>query len=90
MSTPQVVRPTVWQENASRFAAQPKPQIDQERHAGVRDALEQIRLGRPGYALFKLARSVERQNRIAGGGTISLGVCPSCGRGCVHQDGGAR
>lgn len=84
-----VVRPSIWQQNAARFASTPEPQIDQERHSGVRAAVEQLRAGRPGYALFKLARSVERQNRIAGGGTVSLGVCPGCGGLCQHQAGGA-
>lgn len=82
-----VARPTVWQQNAGTFAAQPAAYIDQERHAGVREALALIVEGRRGYALFKLARSVERQNRIAGGGTIPLPVCPACGVGCQHRGG---
>ena len=81
---------TIWQDNASRFASTQPEYIDQERHAGVRDAIQALREGRPGYALFKLARSVERQNRIAGGGTVSLGVCPACGALCVHDGGDDR
>lgn len=53
--------------------------VDAERHAGIQEALALILAGRPGYAFFKLGRSVERQNRIAGNGSILLPGCP-CGR----------
>jgi hypothetical protein len=54
--------------------------VDAERRAGIQEALDLVRQGRPGYAFFKLARSVERQNRLAGNGTIAIAACP-CGRG---------
>lgn len=75
---------TIWQTNADTFASRPDAYIDQERRAGLTAAMDAIRAGRPGYALFKLARSVERQNRIAGGGTVHLPVCASCGLACIH------
>lgn len=79
---------TIWQDNAAAFAHTPESYIDQGRHDGVRKTLAAIKAGRPGYALFLLARSVERQNRIAGGGTVALGVCPACGARCTHQNEG--
>lgn len=75
---------TIWQTNAGAFSAKPASYIDQERRSGINAAMEAIREGRPGYALFKLARSVERQNRIAGGGTVHLPVGPACGLACDH------
>lgn len=80
---------TVWQQNAAAFSSKPATYVDQERHSGVRAAVAELRAGRPGYALFKVARSVERQNRIAGGGTVHLGVCPGCGGLCHHRTSGA-
>ena len=77
---------TVWQQNAAEFASRPGTYIDAERHNGVRKAMAAIVEGRPGYALFVLARSVERQNRIAGGGTVALPICPKCGRTGRHLD----
>lgn len=77
---------TIWQSNAATFASTPTSYIDAERHDAVRKTLAAIVEGRPGYALFLLARSVERQNRIAGGGTVALGVCPACGTRCTHLD----
>jgi hypothetical protein len=73
--------PTVWQENAAAFAATPETHIDQERRAGVRRAAELIAAGEPGRAQYVLARSVMRQNRIAGGGTVEIHpACPCPGR----------
>ena len=66
------------------FATRVETYLDQERHAGVRQAAALIREGRPGYALFKLARSVERQNRIAGGGTVAIAPLCACGGRCEH------
>ncbi|CAI9417210.1 hypothetical protein [Nocardioides sp. T2.26MG-1] len=83
---------TVWQANAAAFTSRPESYIDQERHDGVRKATAALREGRPGFALFLLARSVERQNRIAGGGTVQLPICPRCGRTGrrLEHDGGVR
>jgi hypothetical protein len=75
---------SVWQQNAARFASTPEPYIDQERRAGIAEAMELVRQGRPGYAAFKLARSVERQNRIAGNGSIAIPICAACGTVCAH------
>lgn len=77
---------TIWQANAASFASRPESYIDAERHDGVRKAMAAVLDGRPGYALFVLARSVERQNRIAGGGTMALPICPRCGRTGRHLD----
>lgn len=74
--------PTVWQANAAEFASTPESYLDAERHDAVRKAVAALREGRPGYALFVMARSLERQTRIAGLGTHEVGpVCP-CGRQC--------
>lgn len=75
---------SIWQQNASRFSSKQPAYIDQERRAGLTAAMEAIRDGRPGFALFKLARSVERQGRIAGLGTHPIPVCPVCGTTCTH------
>lgn len=83
MSTDQsnVVRPSIWQDNAATFASQQAPAIDQERHAGVREAMALILEGRPGKARYVLARSVMRQARIAGLGTHPINPeCPCGGR----------
>ncbi len=77
---------TIWQDNAAAFTSRPESYVDQERRAGLAAAMDALRDGRPGYALFKLARSVERQNRIAGGGTIQLPICAACGTTCIHLD----
>lgn len=67
--------------NAAKFASTAEPYIDQERHIAVREAVQLIRGGQSDTALRTLAQSVERQNRIAGGGAV---VLPICGRvlGC--------
>lgn len=75
---------TVWQENAARFASTPETHLDQERRAGIAEAMALVRQGRPGYAAFKLARSVERQNRISGNGSIAVPICAACGTVCAH------
>ena len=80
---------TIWQQNAADFASKPAPYIDQERHAGVREALEHILAGRPGRAQYALARSVQRQARIAGLGTPDLQVC-ACGGRCRDFERGLR
>lgn len=63
---------TVFQWNAAKFASTAEPCIDQERHVAVRDALQLIRSGDPVTALHSLARSVERQGRIAGCGSVDI------------------
>lgn len=80
---------TVWQDNAAAFATTPQSAIDQERHAAVREALDLILDGKPGRARYVLARSVMRQNRIAGGGTVTLHPRCPCGGRCPNGGGGA-
>lgn len=81
--------PTIWQANAAAFSSTPEAYIDAERHDATRKAVAALREGRPGYALFVMARSLlERQTRIAGLGTHEVGpVCP-CGRQCPTRVGG--
>lgn len=74
---------SIWQQNAAAFASSPETYIDQERRAGVREALELILEGEPGRAQFKLARSVQRQARIAGLGALEIPAC-ACGGSCTH------
>ncbi|WP_248582573.1 hypothetical protein [Nocardioides sp. InS609-2] len=84
---------TVWQENAARFASTPVSSIDMERRSAVRRAVELLaeRPSRRGYALFVLVRSVERQARIAGAGSIPIEPLCACGERCLHGRGsGAR
>lgn len=76
---------TVWQANATEFSSRPESYIDQERHVGVREALELILQGKPGRAQYVLARSVQRQVRIAGGGTVEIPLC-ACGGRCAHVE----
>lgn len=59
-------------------------QVDAERAAGIRAALELIRQGRPGLARYTMTRSVMRQNRIAGGGTIDIHPTCPCGGRCPN------
>jgi hypothetical protein len=75
---------TIWQQNAVAFATRPESAIDAERRVSRQRALKLIGEGRPGYALFVLARSVERQNRIAGGGTVPVEPLCACGGRCEH------
>lgn len=84
MTTGNVIKPTIWQQNAEAFASQQPAAIDQERHAAVRESLALIVAGRPGKARFVLARSVMRQNRIAGGGTIPIHPGCPCGGRCPN------
>ena len=56
-----VVRPTVWQENADMAASRDRvAQADLVLDVAVKNAIAQIRGGRPGYAHFQLARAQER------------------------------
>lgn len=65
--TAQIIRPTIWQENAARFASSDRvAQADLVLAVAVKAAVESIRAGRPGYALFQLARAQERAGRILG------------------------
>lgn len=61
------VRPTVWQENADQAATRDRvQQADLVLDVAVKNAIAQIRGGRPGYAHFQLARAQERASRILG------------------------
>jgi hypothetical protein len=71
---------SVWTDNAAAFASRQESYVDQERHASVRRALDLIRDGRRGYAVFVLTRSVERQARISGVGMADIPACPCGGR----------
>lgn len=67
MSTENVVRPTVWQENADLAATRDRvEQADLVLDVAVKDAIDQIRGGRPGWAHYRLARAQERAARILG------------------------
>jgi hypothetical protein len=67
MSTENVVRPTVWQQNADQHATR-----DRDRQANVvldvavKSAIASLRGGRPGYALFQLTTAGMRAERILG------------------------
>ena len=79
-------RPTSWQQNAASFATTPEQAIDAERHRGVRRALGYLTQEQPsrGRAFYELSRSVIRQARIAGLGTLDLQPACPCGGRC-HQ-----
>lgn len=65
--TAQIIRPTVWQENADQHATRDRvAAADLVLATAVKAAVESIRAGRPGYALFQLARAQERAGRILG------------------------
>jgi hypothetical protein len=74
-------RPTIWQDNADQFATRSAEYVDQERRSAVREVIALLVDQKPGLALFKLVRSVERQARISGVGMAEIPACP-CGRGC--------
>ena len=63
-----VLRPTVWQQNADMAATR-----DRDAAAALvvacarRDALDLILDGKPGQALYKLARAIDSAARILGG-----------------------
>ena len=62
-----VLRPTVWQQNADMAATRDRvEQADLVLDVAVKDAITQIRGGRPGYAHYRLARAQERASRILG------------------------
>lgn len=62
-----VVRPTVWQENADLAASRDRvQQADLVLDVAVKAAVASIRSGRPGYAHYQLARAQERAGRILG------------------------
>lgn len=75
-----VHKPTIYQDNAERFASTAGDYLDQERHVAVRTALQLVVEGRPGRAQYVLARSVMRQARIAGLGDVVIAGCPCGGR----------
>lgn len=71
-------------QDVDRFATRQASAIDAERRAGVSDAFALILKGRPDRALYELARSVERQVRMAGAGSHPIEpLCPCRGR-CDH------
>lgn len=62
-----VVRPTIWQENADLAATRDRlAAADMVLDTAVKAAIESIRAGRPGYALFQLVRAQQRAGRILG------------------------
>lgn len=62
-----VIRPTVWQENAARFASSDRvASADLVLDVAVKDAIAALRAGRPGWAEYRLARAQERAGRILG------------------------
>jgi hypothetical protein len=62
-----VIRPTVWQDNADRHATRDRvAHVDMVLDAAVKAAIASMRCGRPGYALFQLARAGERAERVLG------------------------
>lgn len=63
---------TIWNDNAAAFAFTADQQVDHHRRAGIRDAIAQLRAGDADQAHQVLVRSVERQNRIAGNGSIRV------------------
>lgn len=72
---------TLVSDNVAAFATTPQQAIDQERNAAREKVLRLIVEGMPGRAQYELARSVVRQARIAGLGTLEVGpVCPCGGR----------
>lgn len=65
--TDNVVRPTIWQENADQAATRDRlVQADMVLDVAVKDAVAAIRGGRPGWAQYRLARAGERAERILG------------------------
>lgn len=65
--TGNVVRPTIWQENADLAASKDRiVQADLVLDVAVKAAIASLRGGRPGYAHFQLARAQERAGRILG------------------------
>jgi hypothetical protein len=62
-----VVRPTIWQENADLAASKNRvEQADLVLDVAVKDAIALFRDGRPGRAHYRLARAQERAGRILG------------------------
>jgi hypothetical protein len=67
VSEDNVIRPTVWQQNADRHATRDRvTHTNQVLDAACKAAIASIRSGRPGYALFQLARAGERAERVLG------------------------
>lgn len=63
----QVIRPTVWQDNADQAATRDRVgAADLVLDVAVKDAIAAIRGGRPGWALYRLTRAQERASRILG------------------------
>jgi hypothetical protein len=67
MSAENVVRPTVWQEDADMAATRDRdPQANVVLDVAVKAAIASLRGGRPGYALFQLTQACLRAERILG------------------------
>lgn len=81
---------TIWQQNAAIAATTPPSAVAAERHAGVRKAVHLIVDGTPGRAHYELVRSVQRQARIAGLGTLDLQPTCPCGGRCGNGTAVAR
>lgn len=63
----EVLRPTVWQENADMAATRDRlSQAHIVLDVAVKAAIVSIRSGRPGYALFQLEKAGLRAERILG------------------------
>lgn len=62
-----VVRPTVWQQNADMAATRDRDkQANVVLDVAVKAAIASLRGGRPGYALFQLTTAGMRAERILG------------------------
>ena len=73
---------SVFTENAAAFATTQAGAIDAERNASTRRAVALLVDGKPGRARYELARSVMRQARIAGLGTLHVDPTCPCGGRC--------
>lgn len=72
---------SIFTQNAAAFATTQPAAVDMERNAAVRKATALIVAGKPGRAQYELARSVVRQARMSGLGTIPIEPsCPCEGR----------
>ena len=73
---------SIYTENVSRFATEQPAAIDMERRAAVTLVTQLLVDGKPGRAQYELARSVMRQARIAGVGSVDIAPSCPCGRRC--------
>ena len=77
---------TVFSENAAQFATRAEDYINQTRRAAAREAVELISAGRPGYARFKMTRSIMHQAKVAGLGVVPPIPCPCGTDSCDHDE----